>query len=292
MFSGRSNSGSSNSTRLRVGTPSGDEFRGSQGGLVVDTWSTSPERDSYFERLPFIMIALGVALVIAVIGWALVRPSDRTAGQWFGEGSLVLVGLILFLCLMPFWASRRAYFQRKHATAEARVDRSVELIAKRDDLPLNMLFELNRRQLDEYQEMTKKQQRSAFRLTQVASVIAFLALIAGVVLSMQNSPGSEKYVVAGLSGLGALLSAFLANTFYQAHRDANRQLNRYYLEPQRTGRIIAAERLARFLHEPAYANRMIKSLLEWEMPIEPGEDHPNSRKSKRSTNGAKADSTN
>jgi len=41
---------------------------------------------------------------------------------------------------------------------------------------------------------------------------------------MQNSPGSEKYVVAGLSGLGALLSAFLANTFYQAHRDANKQL--------------------------------------------------------------------
>lgn len=88
-------------------------------------------------------------------------------------------------------------------------------------------------------------------------------------LSFSDNPASEKYVVAGLTGLGALLSAFLANTFYQSHRDANEQLNHYYLEPQRTGRILAAERLARFLNEEpgaGYADRMIEALLKWEMP--------------------------
>jgi hypothetical protein len=149
------------------------------------------------------------------------------------------------------------------------VDQAVRDIASRPDLPLTQLFELNRRQLDEYQEMTKKQQRSAFLLTQIASVAAFVALVVGIVLSFQGNTATEKYVVAGLSGLGALLSGFLANTFYQSHRAANDQLNRYYLEPQRTGRILAAERLARYLNEEPgmlHTNRMIEALLSWEMP--------------------------
>jgi ABC-type transport system involved in cytochrome c biogenesis permease component len=121
--------------------------------------------------------------------------------------------------------------------------------------------------------MTKKQQRSAFMLAQAASAAAFIVLLIGLALSFQDSPASEKYVAAGLSGVGATLSAFLANTFYTAHRAANEQLNRYYLEPQRTGRILAAERLARFLNEApgvVHAEPMIAALLSWEMPGESG----------------------
>jgi len=261
-------------TDRRFGQPSSAEFRETRPDqkiadqLIIDTWSTSREREIYMQRRLSIVLAAIGAVGLATFGWKLIRPEGRSSSQWWGTAVLGLAAVMLLWCLMPYWASRRAYLQRKRATAAARVDQAVRDIASRPDLPLTMLFELNRRQLDEYQEMTKKQQRSAF-LLQIASVVAFLALVVGIGLSLQDNPGTGKYVVAGLSGLGALLSAFLANTFYQSHRDANNQLNRYYLEPQRTGRILAAERLARYLNEEpgmAHTNRMIEALLSWEMP--------------------------
>lgn len=220
----------------RFGSPSSAEFRGhhaddngGSGQLAVDTWSTSHERDTYMQRRLSILLAALGAFLVAAIGWTLVRPKSHSVSQWWGFAILALAVVIMLWCLMPYWASRRAYLQRRRATAAARVDQAVRDIASHPDLPLTKLFELNRRQLDEYQEMTKKQQRSAFLLTQAASVTAFLALVVGIALSFRGGTGTEKYVVSGLSGLGALLSAFLANTFYQSHRDANEQLNRYFL---------------------------------------------------------------
>ena len=264
---------------LNFGTPSSQEFRAyaraegqaatTADDVVVGTWSTSGERQAYLDRRSRVIVVALPAMALAVVGYAMIKPEDRSWVEWSGTGALVVAAILLTWCLMPYWASGRAYRQRKLATAAARVDKAVEDIAAAEDLPLPMLFKLNRRQLDEYQEMTKKQQRSAFLLTQAASVAAFVALTAGVVLTFRMSADGGRYVVGGLSGLGALLSSFLAKTFYRSHQDANQQLNHYYLEPQRTGRILAAERLARWLkEEPAsrYTEEMVRELLKWEMP--------------------------
>ena len=241
--------------------------------LDVDTWAMSPERDAFRERRSALALALGTALVLTVLAWAMLKPPEADSSEWWGRFALFLAGVLVLLAMVPYWSSRRAYRQRRLATAATRVDRAIQRLAEPDEtgqnrLPLARLFELNRRQLDEYQEMTKKQQRSAFLLAQAASVAAFLALLTGVLLSFQVDTASERYVVTGLSGLGALLSGFLAKTFFESHRSANEQLNHYYLEPQRTGRILAAERLARYLEDPGkeYVPAMITQLLRWEMP--------------------------
>lgn len=169
----------------RFGSPTSAEFRapdppgGMEGPLQVDTWSTSHERDVYMQRRFFIIGSALGASAVAAVGWALIRPEGRGNDEWWGVALLLVSAVLLLWCLMPYWASRRAYVQRKRATAAARVDQAVRDIATLPDLPLTKLFELNRRQLDEYQEMTKKQQRSAFLLTQIASIFAFLALAAG-----------------------------------------------------------------------------------------------------------------
>lgn len=258
------------------GSPSTAEFRnppqsgaaenmqGDESAVDVDTWSTSRERDAYMRRRLSILLAAMLALAIGALGWYLIRPGASATGRWWGIATLGFGAVLLLWCLVPYWASRRAYTQRKRATASARVDKAVQDIATDKELSITKLFELNRRQLDEYQEMTKKQQRSAFLLTQIASVVAGVALVVGIVLSFRGPTGAETYVVSGLSGLGALLSAFLANSFFQSHRDANDQLNRYYVEPERTGRILAAERVARFLKdEPGitHADKIIDALL-------------------------------
>lgn len=244
--------------------------------VPVDTWSTSNERELYLNRRPFVYGVVALCLLLAVVGWLLLRPNNTGWREWIGYAAFGFVALGIIWCLTPYMASRHAFAQRRRATAAARVDLAIRQLGNEgtQELPLTRLFQLNRRQLDEYQEMTKKQQKSAFLLTQMASVVAFLALVVGVVISFQDSPASQRYVAAGLSGLGALLSSFLASTFYKAHADANRQLNLYYLEPQRTGRILAAERLARDLREDPgkeHVASLIEALLRWEMP---GEQQP------------------
>ncbi len=245
-----------------VGLGPGEDF-------AVDTWSTSQERDVYLRRRLGIAAFAIPAGILGLLGWFLARPSDQPSEEWWGQAAMVVALVILTWCLVPYWASRRAYIERRRARAAARVDKAVSEIARAGDLPIAKLFELNRRQLDEYQELTKKQQRSAYLLTQVASVLAFIAVLIGVLVAFSNATLTEKYLSGGLSALGAVLSTFLAQTFFRSHRDANAQLNHYYLEPQQTGRILAAERLARFLNEnpgATFAAPMITALLEWDRP--------------------------
>lgn len=177
-------------------TPSVDQnrnagsFQSDEADVLVDTWSTSRERDLYLQRRQFVMLGVGCVLLLAVLGWLLMRPEETLWRKWIGLGVLGVAVVVTVSCSTPYWASRRAFVQRKRATAAARVDWAIRRLADDSDreLPLVRFFQLNRRQLDEYQEMTKKQQKGAFFLTQAASIAAFLALVAGVVISCPGQP--------------------------------------------------------------------------------------------------------
>jgi uncharacterized membrane protein len=270
-----------NSLLQGLGSPGAAEFReswkrdaNSDYELPVDTWSTSRERDQYLERRRYLAIPWALALVLLVVGWLLIRPPKFSEIQWAGYGSLALAVLLLLCSLIPYLSSRTAYRERRRATAAARVDRALMQLspsdpAKADSIDFAKLYQLNRRQLDQYQELTKKQQRSSFYLTQAATITAFLALLAGIGVALSVESQAEKFLGAGLSALGALLSTFLAKTFYKAHQAATQLLDTYYEEPQRTGTFLAAERLARSLDaEPAsqFAKTLVSAVLRAQAP--------------------------
>jgi hypothetical protein len=166
---------------------------------------------------------------------------------------------------VPYGAAISAFRQRRRALATYRVDKALEDLCKATPpLPLAKLFQLNRRQLDQYQEMTKRQEGVAFKLTWGAAVFGFGVLIAGIVLSYRVDTGTSRYVVGGLSGLGTLLSGYLGKTFLDSHTQAMEQMNRYYREPLLTGRLLAAERIAdqsRNESSSAYAKDIIDRLV-------------------------------
>jgi hypothetical protein len=136
-------------------------------------------------------------------------------------------------------------------------------------LQLPRLFVLNRRQLDEYQIMTKRQQRVAFALTWGAAIGGFVVLIAGLAMIGALSKGVDpldKAIAGGLTAIGAALSGYLGKTFYDGFKTATSQLNRYYEEPSLTGRLLAAERILDQMPEPERSERAIElftSLLTW-----------------------------
>ena len=243
-----------------AGTP--DRLRTLQGerGLQADSlelWAASPERAWFHEGRRSRLPAIGLALLILAVAISAAVPLTEDQRQVWADAQravVVVLGLtgsaLLLWYAVPYLSARRAFADRRKAMAAYRVDIALDAVCHPSSgkpLGLAGLFELNRRQLDEYQEMTKRQQRIAFGLTWGASVVAFGVLVGGTALSLRQTPGSAQYVVGGLTGLGTLLSGFLSKTFYDGHREAMEQLNFYYAEPSMTGRVLAAERIIKKL---------------------------------------------
>ena len=264
------------------GLASSQEMGNTGEGIPVLTWFVSNQRDSYIRRrFPSYVSAFG-ALLLAVGGGVDITGflgSRSTPGVdvarllgWIAVGGGVVGAVWSFT---PYLSARQAYRQWRLALAAARVDaalaKACEGVPHGKALQLPDLFQLNRRQLDEYQLITRKQQKSAFLWAQVAIGVAFAVLVGGILVAVSGSSNVEKYIAGGLSGLGSLLSTFVATTFFRSASEANRQMNRYYLEPQRTGRLLASERLIDTVQSwpedrETLLSTIVTTVMGWEMP--------------------------
>lgn len=245
-------------------------------------WASSPERYWYQKTwwIPMLRMIAGLAILVVagVLRWTWQVPPDL---RWLTVLIAVAGVALLIWSMFPYLTARSAFRQRKKELAEYRVnvalDDLVDKLNKRKGkpLPLPQIFELNRRQLDEYQSMTKRQQHVAFQLTWIAAMVAFVVLLVGIILTFTSTQGvsaTQQYIVGGLTAVGALLSGYLGKTFFEGHRDAMDQLNYYYTEPFLTGRLLAAERIATTMGGPihrTYARQLVRSLLGWQPPAPP-----------------------
>lgn len=240
--------------------------------IQFDLWASSPERAWYVRRRPKVFAYVSGAVMAALLA-ALVGQPPRSAIETWWAIILATVALIsLCYSTFPYWAARRGFVERRRKKAAVRAElalKQIPVATDTDDIPLKTLFRYNRRQLDAYQEESRNQQRIAFRHAQFASLAGLLVLIIGIAVSLREAPGSDKYVVAGLSGLGAALSGYVAHTFVRSARQADRQLNLYYQEPHMMGRLILAERIAKEIckeDEEKMGKSMITRVLAWPLP--------------------------
>jgi hypothetical protein len=250
--------------------------------IQFDLWACSPERKWYVTRRPRVF-AYVVGSVMAALLAALVGQPPRSAIETWWAIILAMTALIsLCYSTFPYWAARRGFIERRRKKAAIRAELALKKIpgtinrdekipgtTDADGMPLTNLFRYNRRQLDAYQEESRNQQRVAFRHAQFASLAGLLVLIIGIAVSLSEAPGSDKYVVAGLSGLGAALSGYVARTFFSSARQADRQLNFYYQEPHMMGRLILAERITKELckeNEEEMDKFMVTQVLTWPLP--------------------------
>jgi hypothetical protein len=237
--------------------------------LETSLWAVSPEREWYIERRPKVTVAVLFGCVLAIVAGFLGEP-PRTVGQSWWAVIFSSAALVVFVyCTFPYWAARMAFSERRRKTAEYAAERALRDLGQREDVPLNKLFVYNRRQLDAYQEQSRRQQRSAYRHAQAAGLAGILVLIVGILISYQQGTGTDTYVVSGLTGLGTLLSGYMGTTFLATARRADEQLNLYYKEPHMMGRLIVAERVAKTLcpaDKPEEGKAMISQLLTWPLP--------------------------
>lgn len=226
---------------------------------LIDLWASSPERDWYMGRRIRSWSGVGIGLIFIAVALVLtagtVTHSTWSPERFWGVASGVLGLIVLGWSTVPYWAARQAFKARKRADTRYRVDEALGSLRQAMEADqatraqIARMFELNRRQLDEYQELTKSQQRLAFALTWGAAIASLVILIVGstIALRIPVDQADDKFIAGGLTALGSLLSAFLGAVFFRGHEHAMKQLNRYYHEPSLTGRLLAAERLLEHL---------------------------------------------
>jgi hypothetical protein len=217
-------------------------------GIV--TWMTSPENDSYTKTgLRRSTLRAWVAIVLSLVSGASLAYAQGHPGYFvLGTIGLVVSGCMVLWSMAPYWTARRAYFERVQAEKSKAVEDALKHLEgqnSKDALPLTALYIFNRRQLDEYQTLTKRHAEVSFRNAQVAAGIGFAVLVVGAALVVQQKAASAsvQYAIGGLSTLGALLSTYLSRTYFRSHQEAMTQLAIYYEEPFLTSRALSAERI-------------------------------------------------
>ncbi|MCW2529682.1 MAG: hypothetical protein JWM76_4542 [Pseudonocardiales bacterium] len=241
-----------------------------QGGLInpaelvedwktPTTWATSKQRTAWINRRGrSYLSAMGGGVWVFTGVYLLTAYLDSDSGSsrnqlWTIAIALQAMGLLaVAYAVVPYVAAKNAYRTMTQATASALVSIALKDACDAEHpLALPKLFELNRRQLDEYQAVSRRQQALAFQGAQTASIVAFVVLVAGVIVAITTGTSTEKYITGGLTAVGALLSAFLAQTFFKSVDNANQQQNLYYRDPQQTGRLLGVERIIENLSQLA-----------------------------------------
>ncbi|TFV87154.1 ABC transporter ATP-binding protein [Blastococcus sp. CT_GayMR16] len=231
-------------------------------------WANSPERAWFVKRnRPWPLAASVVLLTFATV---------LLATRWRGGGMnenwrdvlwiiAVLSAAALAWSVAPYISARWSLWERRKREAQYQAEAALQALSGSMDgtIPLSRLYIMNRRQLDAYQEMTKRQQRSSFRMAQVSSAVGFIILVSGAIIAL-NGPGDSAWLTAGLTALGTAISAFLGATFLDSHKKTNAQLNKFANEPHITGRMLSAERVAMLQAWPrtsAPARLLLQALL-------------------------------
>jgi hypothetical protein len=213
------------------------------------TWSSSPERQQYVDgqmkKSAWRAVLSAVLIVAASTGIAL--GSEKVVYAGVGAGLLVVAIGMLAWAIAPYIIARRAYLERHQADKATAVEEALDdLVGTRGDdiLPLTSLYVFNRRQLDEYQTLTKRHAAMAFRNAQIVAACGFVVLVGGVILVLLvGNDDSSRYTIGFLSGLGGLISTYVSRTFFRSYKEAMRQLEVYYEEPFLTSRALSAERV-------------------------------------------------
>lgn len=207
------------------------------------------------------VIVIICLLVIAVLTPIIASLSDGSAPRTVllsvdALFAIIAIGAIIIVGF-KYAAARRAYYERIKRAKEHYVDYAVNQLGTGAGATLEKLLVLNRRQLDDYHLSSTRQQSIAFRNAQIAAVVGLIVLVMGAILATRQSSDTARYVAAGISALGAALSAYIARTFFALSRNASMEMKRYYQEPFKTHDILMIERIA----DPKKNDRLRKAMV-------------------------------
>jgi hypothetical protein len=209
---------------------------------IVLSWRSSPQRIRSITRFGVMAVTGGVAMYLAVILFVLGNRPLSGGRQILGV-TLALFGVALFLLAVYQRQMNRArYYEEREQEAKEGEDEAFGEF--RDVADLAALIRFNRRQVERYEVLTRRQASSSYRLSQGALAVGLVLLAGGSVAALATPESSSKAIVAVLTAIGSALAGFIANTYLRVYERTLIQLNYYFQQPLVTGYVLTAERLA------------------------------------------------
>lgn len=254
-----------NETSSALGTAPTEDRDGQN--ELRERWRQSPE--NLTSRTRFLGLML-VGLLLVYAGIAAVVFSSFDPYDERGDGLLIigsaaaLIGFGVSLwALIQRSAIRAAFYERQDEAAKQGVDDAIQQLESDVDLPGLLL--LNRRQMEAYESLTRRQAASSYRLSHVALAVGLLLVVAGSVAALLADADAAKAASAGLAAVAAAVSGYIARTYLRIYERTLSQLNYYFEQPLITSYVLTAERLVERMsetHRDDALARMVDQLCE------------------------------
>ena len=229
----------------------------------VDSWLTSRERERATQQRRIGTRLLVVALLPAFAA-AAIAIAAILLGSYRGTVAAGIVAIIATMLAasggitrLSYSIARRRFLEREEAIQRAFAVRRAAAKVE-DTLSLPNLFGFNRTLMDEYHSITKGQSERSFRYSQIASFVGLFILGGGAVVVFVPVSDLVKIAIAGLAGLGTILSGYISRTFLRSHELSIQQLNNFFRQPLVSNYLLMAERLANGLSAEARSEAQLK----------------------------------
>jgi MFS family permease len=237
-------------------------------GPAGDLWNASPERKEATGRAKA-RIPVGLGTVFGGLFLVLMGEDTQSAWVWSVAGIIVVLlgASIIGLAVAERLTAYRAYSARQERAAREQIDLALDALG--DEFDLRGLLRLNRKQMEAYEALTRRQAASSYQLSHVALALAMAALLGGSIAVLLVDTTATKVVAAALATVGSTLSGFIARTYLRIYERTLLQLNHYFEQPLVSSYVLTAERLIGCMsgerRDDAYA-KVVDELMDWRTP--------------------------
>lgn len=189
------------------------------------------------------MVLLGGGIVYGGVALTILNRGEASTGrQALGIALMILGAILVLFAVYRRQTERAAIYEQREQRAKEDVDEAIGQLRDVTDLPA--LIRINRQQMEQYEELTRRQANSSYRLSQGALAIGLSLLAAGSVAALLTPESSSKAVVGALTAIGSVVAGYISNTYLRVYERTLVQLNFYFQQPLVTSYVLTAERLA------------------------------------------------
>jgi hypothetical protein len=232
-----------------------ERFADSRGEEQPKDWMSSASRQRARARrfkvvLPGLLLLyagiLGLTQQENLIGATSAANSDALVTV---AGTAIVIGMaLLFYGAYQYQNARAAFYELAEKQARGRFVEALDQISDVNDLVGFM--RANRKQMDAYDAIARRQAATSYKASHVAMGLGLFILSVGIGVAIFSTEDSTKYAAAFLTAVGAVIGGYVSRTYITVQKHAMLQMNYYFQQPLVQSYLLTAERLAHQLDEP------------------------------------------
>jgi hypothetical protein len=191
-------------------------------------------------------------------------------------GAVLIVGacilVVLAVQVRSRWFDKDLLSERQEQTA--RTARTLRSAADAGDDPAAFIayWKNTQDRLDSFHHEANTQVRTAYRLSQVASVLGLVVILL-LGISAAQAAETVQAVVAGVAAtVAGALSAYIGRTFQSMYAHALRQTMTYFSQPVVASRLLAGERLVSRIQDAGVRDEALLEIVRSAVAVPPVPD--------------------